>query len=52
MSEQTVFLPDVQYHVEKILEEVAKKGVDELELTVKIPIGNKRYVLWLRVKPV
>jgi MoaA/NifB/PqqE/SkfB family radical SAM enzyme len=51
MSEQTVLLPDIQYHVEKIIEEVAKRGIAELELHIEVPVGKGRYGLWLRVKP-
>jgi len=50
MSEQTVLLPDIRYYLEKILEEVAKAGVTELEFAVGIAVDNKLYTLWLKVR--
>jgi hypothetical protein len=50
MSEQKVLLPDIQYHIEKIIEEVAGKGIVDLELHIEAPVGNGRYGLWLKVK--
>jgi hypothetical protein len=50
MSEQAVFLPDIHYYIEKIIEEVAKRGITDFELHVEVPVGNGRYGLWLKVK--
>jgi hypothetical protein len=51
VSEQVVFLPDVWYYIEKIIEKVAKRGVVDFELHIEVPVGEGRYVLWLKVKP-
>jgi hypothetical protein len=50
MSEQVAFLPDIKYHLEEILEEIAKSEVTALDLAITTTVGDKRYTLWLKVK--
>jgi hypothetical protein len=50
MSEQTVLLPDIKYFVEKIVEEVAESKVAGIDMHIDVPVGDRRCMLWLKVK--